>query len=50
LAASSTCPVLGTQSQSQTGNTGTNGFGLALLVLAAIVVMGAEAVWAARRR
>ena len=43
-------PVLGTQPQSQTGNSGTNGFGLALLVLAGIVVMGAGAVWAARRR
>jgi hypothetical protein len=43
-------PVLGTQSQSQSGSGGTNAFGLALLVLAGVVVMGAGAVWAARRR
>jgi hypothetical protein len=43
-------PVLGAQPQSQTGNSGSNAIGLALLVLGGMVVMGAGAVWAARRR
>jgi hypothetical protein len=43
-------PVLGTQSPSNTASSATDMLGLALLVLAGFVVMGAGVAWKARRR
>jgi hypothetical protein len=47
-------PVIGggshSQNNTQSGNNGINAFGLTLLVLAGIVVMGGATVWVVRKR